>query len=56
MLCALHEVKRCSGGLAVCAGGRTLSSLTLPVIPELRLIDRRLVDVDRSCVVPLQVA
>jgi adenine deaminase len=30
-----------------------LSFLALPVIPELRLTDRGLVDVNRSCVVAL---
>ena len=100
ILCALHEVKRMGGGLAVCEGGRVLSSLALPiaglmtdaplaevvadfqalhrstralgtrptrplmalsflalpVIPELRLTDRGLVDVARACFVPLHVA
>ncbi len=99
ILCALQEVHRMGGGLAVCEGGRVRSSLALPlaglmtdaplqrviadvhalhqsaralgtplacplmalsflalpVIPELRLTDRGLVDVERSCVVPLYV-
>jgi adenine deaminase len=33
-----------------------LSFLALPVIPELRLTDRGLVDVERGCIVPLHVA
>jgi len=97
ILCALQEVGRLQGGLAVCQGGRVLSSLALPiaglmtsaplsqvisdvealhrnaqalgtslarpfmalsflalpVIPELRLTDRGLVDVNRSCFVSL---
>jgi adenine deaminase len=97
LLCALQEVGRLQGGLAVCQGGRVLSSmalpiaglmtsaplsqvmsdvaalhrsaqvlgtslarpfmalsfLALPVIPELRLTDRGLVDVNQSCFVSL---
>ena len=100
LLCALGEVSRLGGGLAVCAGGRVLSAmalpiaglmthaplahvteafqalhqraktlrcaltrpfmalsfLALPVIPELRLTDRGLVDVERACFVPLHAA
>ena len=100
VLCALREVSRLGGVLAVCAGGRVLSSLALPiaglmthaplaqvteafealhqgaktlgcaltrpfmalsflalpVIPELRLTDRGLVDVERACFVPLHAA
>ena len=99
LLCALQEVGRLQGGMAVCQGGRVLSSLALPiaglmtsaplsqvisdvealhrstralgtslarpfmalsflalpVIPELRLTDRGLVDVNRSCFVSLNV-
>jgi adenine deaminase len=97
LLCALQEVGRLGGGLAVCAEGHVLSSLALPiaglmtdapltqmtsdfddihrqakmlgctlprpfmtlsflalpVIPELRLTDRGLVDVAHACLVPL---
>ncbi len=100
LLCALSEVSRLGGGLAVCAGRRLLASLALPiaglmthaplaqvteafqalhqsvqtlgcalarpfmalsflalpVIPELRLTDRGLVDVERACFVPLHAA
>ncbi len=100
LLCALREVSRLGGGLAVCAGGRVLGSLALPiaglmthaplaqvtgafqalhrsvetlggtltrpfmalsflalpVIPQLRLTDRGLVDVERTCFVPLYAA
>jgi adenine deaminase len=99
LLCALQEIGRMQGGMAVCQGGRVLSSmalpiaglmtaaplsqvlsevealhrnaqalgtslarpcmalsfLALPVIPELRLTDRDLVDVNRSCFVSLSV-
>jgi len=100
LLCALSEVSRLGGGLAVCVGRRLLASLALPiaglmthaplaqvtgafqalhqsvqtlgctlarpfmalsflalpVIPELRLTDRGLVDVERACFVPLHAA
>jgi adenine deaminase len=100
LLCALREVGRLGGGLAVCAGGRMLGSLALPIaglmthaplaqvtgafqalhrsvetlgcaltrpfmalsflalpiIPQLRLTDRGLVDVERTCFVPLYAA
>ncbi|MBI3329934.1 MAG: adenine deaminase [Nitrospinae bacterium] len=99
LLCALHKLKLMGGGLVVCAGGRVLRSLplpiaglmtaapptqvaaalhalhtsaqalgsslerpfmalsflALPVIPELRLTDRGLVDVEQARVVPLYV-
>src|SRR5262249_60476373 len=100
LLCALSEVSRLGGGLAVCVGRRLLASLALPiaglmthaplaqvtgafqalhqsvqtlgctlarpfmalsflalpVIPELRLTDRGLVDVERACFVSLHAA
>jgi adenine deaminase len=100
LLCALQEVSRLGGGLAVCAAGHVLSSLALPiaglmtraplsqvtggfqalhqsvqtlgcalmrpfmtlsflalpVIPQLRLTDRGLMDVERACFVPLYTA
>jgi adenine deaminase len=100
LLCARSEVSRLGGGLAVCARGRVLSAMALPiaglmthaplaqvtgafqalhqsvqtlgcalarpfmalsflaipVIPELRLTDRGLVNIERACFVPLHAA
>jgi adenine deaminase len=43
-------------GCALTRPFMALSFLALPVIPELRLTDRGLVDVERACVVPLYAA